>query len=639
MAKQQENANARSADSARVRLGGKSSAHVPDSVVADLPPLLVVIALVAFVPGGLFPYVWAKLVLVAVALLFHAIRPVRRGHLPWIDIALLAAAVLWLVVAAFAGESPQPALVGRWPRYEGIPVIAMYVACVVAGAHILGGAGAERAWRWLLDGAAATSLAIGAIAGLEAVGFRPLGGSPEMRMGATLGNATELGLAAMMFTSMLLPVAVIRRKPLHIVGAGVAAITVGLSGSRAALGGLVIAVVVSILLARGRTPSVTRRGGYAPWIAGGAVVAALAGALIVPSIRDRLTSTSTITGRFVLWENALTLVRESPMTGVGPSGFVDALPLVLTRSAAIQLGSQTTHDSPHMWILQAAAAGGIVLVALALALALRLVYSGLTMMRADSVGPEVVGAFGAVAGYGVALLTHFTSPTTTPLVALLIGVLLARPAEGLRHTKGTSRIRVVAGSTAGLLALAALAGTCAEWPLRRATDSLAVGAVDDAERSFAFAVRLRPWDSDVALIAAQAMAKGATQGFPGSASGAVKWAGRALEANPHSEEAAVALAVGQMHSDDVLGAIATLDAIDRRAPAITQVHLQRGIAKFGLGDVQGALADLEEAAALDPRAPDAWVIIARIYERLGDATAAAAALREADERGFRELDS
>ncbi len=213
----------------------------------DLPPVLLLVALIAFIPGGLFPFVWAKILLLGGALLLHAFAPVRHAVLPRTDVLLLLAGLAWLTVAAFAASSALPSLLGRWPRYEGIPVILSYAGCVVMGAHVLGGSPASNlnsARRTFLDAAAATAVVIGLVALIEVAGLRPLGGSPDVRPGSTLGNASDLGLAAVMLVAMLLPAAQASRSRLHVVGAAVAAITVGVSGSRAALVGLLAVLAV-----------------------------------------------------------------------------------------------------------------------------------------------------------------------------------------------------------------------------------------------------------------------------------------------------------------------------------------------------------------------------------------------------------
>lgn len=606
----------------------------------DLPPVLLLVALIAFIPGGLFPFVWAKILLLGGALLLHAFAPVRHAVLPRTDVLLLLAGLAWLTVAAFAASSALPSLLGRWPRYEGIPVILSYAGCVVMGAHVLGGSPASNlnsARRTFLDAAAATAVVIGLVALIEVAGLRPLGGSPDVRPGSTLGNASDLGLAAVMLVAMLLPAAQASRSRLHVVGAAVAAITVGVSGSRAALVGLlaVLAVLaIGVLGVRRRAArSLSAPVPPAPWQwpLGVAALAAVV-TLAIPTVRDRLASTGTITGRFALWDASLDVVAARPLTGSGPSGFVDAVPIHITRPIAVELGSTTVHDSPHVWILQAASAGGIVLAMIAIALAARVLWAGRSTLHSQS--PFLLGALAAVVGYGTASLTHFTSPGTTPLAAMLAGAVLARPIAAPLPTAATRPvmlIRAVAGGATGVLVLAALAASMSELSLKRATDDLAAGDVASAEDAFREAAALRPWDADVALLAAQAYATAASNGVDGSTQATV-WATRALETNPLSVEAGLALAVGQLNSGELVEALETLNALDDRAPHNALLHVHRAITRFGLADPAGAIADLEEAAALDPDSSLAWTVLARIHERLGDTDAAARAATMAAER-------
>lgn len=629
-----------------LRRTGVASGVAASPPLADIAPSVVLLSVVAFVPGGLFPFAWPKIAIVGVALLIHVLVPVRRARLQGTDLLLVVAAIFWVLVSGLAAEAVLPSLVGRWPRYEGVPVIAAYAGCLLLGARVLGGDArdSQRAVDWAIHSAAGVAVVVAGIAAVESLGYRPLGGVPDLRPGSTLGNATDLGLIAVMLVGLLLPKAIVSRSPFVIGSVVVAAATVGMSGSRAALLGLLIVLGVVAAGVLVRWPASSGHEPIHPTFGSGqtARIAFVAGLVLfaviaMPAIRERILFTSTISGRFVLWESTLPIVMADPWVGAGASGFVDALPEVVSRSAAIQLGGQTVHDSPHAWVLQAAVAGGVVLAGLAVAFAVRVVFAGLALFRASAPwSPIKLGAFAAVCGYGVALLTHFTGPGTTPLAGMLAGIVLARggcasnSVEGHPTLKATGRIAGV-GLTV-LLLVGAMTASAAERSLARALDLLAVADVANADSAFRTALSLRPWDTDIALHAAQALATSAAEGVLGAPEATVVWAQRSLDHNPRSVEAGVALAVGLMQSGSISEAVDTLNAINARAPHVSLVHLQRGIALFGLGETEAAILDIEEAAALDPTSPTPLVVLSRIFEQIGDSEASEEALREAEAR-------
>src|SRR3954454_20329076 len=91
---------------------------------------LVVIWLVAaaplvWVPGGFTRFVFAKLLFTAVACLVGSTVP-RAGRLPRPISVTLAVGAALVTLAALVGDTPVASLVGRWPRYEGLPVLLLY---------------------------------------------------------------------------------------------------------------------------------------------------------------------------------------------------------------------------------------------------------------------------------------------------------------------------------------------------------------------------------------------------------------------------------------------------------------------------------------------------------------------------------
>jgi hypothetical protein len=268
-------------------------------------------AVLVWVPGGYGRFVWAKVLLVVVAALVGASVP-RAGRLPRSLVVGLGIGALLFTVAALSGETPVPSLVGRFPRYEGLPVLGAYVAAAWLGARI-GGRGPARAVQ-LAHALAAAALALGAFALLDLAGGSPLGASTLERSGSVLGNATDQGLVAAMMALVVAGALEIRRDGLLLAGLAGALVTVAVSGSRIALALTAVGLLVQAVRRR------TLRRPLLLALAGLAVVV-----VSVPDTRDRMLSWRSGRGRLEQWQLTADLVRDHPWLGVGPSRYVDAV--------------------------------------------------------------------------------------------------------------------------------------------------------------------------------------------------------------------------------------------------------------------------------------------------------------------------
>ncbi|MEO5319298.1 O-antigen ligase family protein [Arthrobacter sp. CC3] len=627
-------------------------------------------SLLAFLPGGLFRFAWAKVVVVLMALgaglLAGRANQGGSGHLPRSTVVLLGAGSGILLLAALLSSSPAAALLGRWPRYEGALVLAVYAAALALGAKLLAGPGSASRWRVLHRALAVAALPLAVICILESAGLRPLGGAADLRPGATLGNASDQGLAGVMIAAALALPSLQPGKSSWLLRTGCAAgvLIAVLSGSRAALLGLVAVVIVSVLgvFFAGRSstrPSrqtpmrgLTRKGMAA---AGGSLAGLALLIFLVPGARDRLFYGDTVTGRWLLWQQTLEMAQEHPWFGVGPSAFVDAFPGYQTQQWAVQTGGDFPPDSPHSWLLQALIAGGIPLLLLALLLAASTLKTAMVRIRsAEGIHRDtLISALAAVVGYGVGLLTGFTSPGTTPLAAFICGGLLASalvaPApqteapEPEAPQPESSKLRSwfkapaarTAATAAGALAVVgglvlAVPAAAAEWPMAAGVSAAGNGDTGQAQRHFQAAQALRPWDSDTALLAAQAFAGPAAEGDPEAAARAVEWARVSLSRTPDSVEAGLALSIGYLNSGELPAAKQQLDELIIRAPYTSGLYVQRGIAWFGLGRPEQSIADLRTAAGQSPESPVPWQVLARVYQRVGQDGNAARAQEQAD---------
>jgi O-antigen ligase len=486
----------------------------------------------AILPDALNRFVFPKLAVILLGALVALWCP-PRGRLPRIVPALLATGALVLVAAALAGVAPLAQIVGRPPRYEGLIGLPVYAAALWAGAHLLGPRRSPEAAGWLLDCLAAAAIVIAAEAVLETAGAGALI-SNVSRPGSLLGNASDEGAWAVLALGPLATAALVGRSPLSAAGAVAAAATLVCSGSRGALIGSVVAVVLIALLERPLRAVV---------MAGLAVLAAAAIAL--PATRARVFESSphsaeSITGHELLASETLNLIGAHLLLGVGPSGFVDTIPIEHGRRWEREIGPANPPDSPENWLLQAASSGGIPLLLLAIALAALTARRGLAAIREqrdEFDGAAFAGMFGGLVGYAVALLFHFTSPGTTPLAALFAGAMLAA-ARGSRVVAARARwVRLATTLAGSALLVVLLAGAIAELPLRSAYEDLAHGRLTRADTAFRLAEHLRPWDAGVSADATHAYAVLAQAGVTRAARLGLPWAAKELAAWPDSVQA------------------------------------------------------------------------------------------------------
>ncbi|MFD6092530.1 O-antigen ligase family protein [Oerskovia sp. NPDC060338] len=584
-------------------------------------------------PGGLDRFTLPKLAVAACAVM-TAVPVARRGTLPRAVVVLLGLGAVWLMVAALASDAPLAQAVGRWPRYEGLVALPVYVGVAWAGARVLGPGAPDRvifAWTRMLSVA---SVLLGAVSVLEATGQRPTGGDVS-RPGALLGNATDQGICGMVLVALLLPFVVstpatpphdVRDKPvraLPLVGVLSAVTVIVVSGSRAALmGTVVVGAVLAIaprLRSRGSALFPPRHSPVTALVPLMAPCMALLGALLLPASRDRLTgadplAATTIGGRADLWLSLVRLVADRPLVGAGPSGLVDAYPGQRSEAATFSSAPALVLDSAHAWPLQAAVSGGVPMLLGALALALTVLVVGSRAACSENArtvahpwGPQdtrtllVHGSFAAVVGASFALFTHFTTIGTVALVGLAAGALVSGPQDvRSKSAPEASSVRrkpwkaPLVLATGGLLCAALVLASAAEIPLARAVTAAAAGDVDDSESAFDLAQTLRPWDRDVPLIAAQTFSAGAEVGHEPSARATVTWAGRALASHPSSSEARLSLALGHLALGEPQVTGTLLDEVLERGED-PRARLLRGVAAARTGELDLAREHLDVA--------------------------------------------
>jgi O-antigen ligase len=568
----------------------------------------------AFLPGALNRFVFIKLTLGAAALAC-ALMAGLPGRLQRSSRILLTLAGVTLAASALLGQAPLAQLIGRAPRYEGLVALSVYLGALLMGAWLLG-PGANPVLRThLIKATAVAASLIAVIAVLETLGLHPLATSTS-RPGSLLGNATEQGAFGAGVVGLCLH-AVARRDRWAICAVVAGGVLVVTSASRGALLGLVAAVAVTVTLGTLRV----RR------VALGALGAGVVAALSLPLTRQRLLMQSplshqTVTGRGLEWTETLHLISQHPLLGVGPSGFLDALPS-LQSAQYVRLAGAGRLDSPHSLALQIADAGGVVLLLIAAALGWILVRNILTLRRDAAETPWVIGAAAAIAGWATVLLTHFTAPGSTPLFCLLAGSMLGEP----RSRPVRLVVRRVAAAAATLLGAVLLLAAIAEIPLRDGLRALQGGDGPTAVRDFGTAHALRPWDGDLDAQIAHALIG---QPIPGQPSSVIDgYLDRARAAFPEDPWALTDAGLHAGQNGKLINALTYLDHAHRVAPNDPQVYLIRGQVRARANNTTGAIADLRASASLTPKSPLPLQMLANVYRQVGQTKLADAALAQA----------
>ena len=582
--------------------------------------VLVLASALALLPGASQPYPMAKAAVAAVgAALVLSLR--RRCGLPvWITI-WIAVAIVALLIAALMSENPMAAVFGRFPRYEGVWVVTTYLAVLAAGARL-------RFWRNARELVERT-LAVAALVVCAVAAFQQLVPSGSYRVESVFGNASDLGAWAAIVALVLMP-RVLERDPLAIAGVAAALISLVLSASRGALLGLAVGLVF-LLVCSYRS----RRG---LWLVGiGLGVGLLA--LLTPFTRDRLTGESplaagTAAGRTWLWADTVTLLREHPIFGVGPSGFVDGIGAAHGAGWTANVGPVKPPDSPHNLVLQMLSAGGIFFGLALLVIAVLWVVYARRSWLVDSA--PIAGACAGLAAYVVTLMTHFTSPGTTVTAAFLGGWVVSTqlptkgPALAMRERLSPKLGQWLPVVVVAVTAVVLAATSISEVFIARAISATEAGRVDQSKQDWQIAARLRPWDSDLTQREARAYSAAVQRGVIPAATCLAPTL-RAYEQFPSSSEVAVDRALCLDANVKYSDAFTVVSTALQRDPANVDLAILAGVTKAEAGDLNQAEKLLLEAAALRPTSPVPWQDLAVVYDRIGNTSAAANARARAAE--------
>jgi O-antigen ligase len=580
---------------------------------AEEPPVAAIVAAaclglvlpVAELPLPTDPVMPLRLIVLGAALALGMLAPSRNRLSRRMAITLGAGAAVF-VVAALIGRTPLLSLIGRYPRYEGLPMIAAYATALAVGARVLTSAQPRRVF--------ASAVALGAgVNGVVAVGQAVFAGGD--RVTGLLSNSTTLGTFGLIALVVVGWSLATHARPLLWVGAAGAAACIVLSASRGVLVGLGASFVVALLL-RQRAAKPPRW-----YVLAGVAAVVMVGALLVPSTAARVTGASpfaesTISGRFLLWHESVQLWLAHPFAGVGPSRFVDAINPFHSAQWAAAVGPYAPPDSPHDVVLQVACATGILGVVALMIIGIMAVRDALSVRS-----PQLVTAATVAAGLLATYLTSFTDPITTTLGAFVVGGALA-----IRHEPPLAKpVRIATATGIGALSLwLGLSLIVAEAQYSRTLT--ATSPMSSAQSASA----ARPWDPDVTRRVAYTVTA-----LAGSSGADIRYVldplRHACAQLPGSVECLLTLSSATDVSGDHSGALQAADAALAVDSTNVDAHLARGIALAGLSRSAESEAAFLAAAQLRPSAPEPWTDLAKLYDSLGrtsDATAARAKATE-----------
>lgn len=604
----------------------------------------------AVFPAGYNPFGPVKLLVLAASAtavcVGLAIEPraadrVRRALAQPLGMWLAALVTLFVLAAALATDA-RAAIAGVYPGYEaGILALGAMLVTGFAGAVAL-----PRASIILARSLTVALLIVGLIALVEWA-FEG-GGVFAARLGATLGNASNLGL----WCAIALPWATRaflakESRAWRIVSAAAivsGVICVVLSGSRGAALAVLAQLVTGAVLAHRFDPVRTRRAVIVLALVSAAMLALLVGQSTGGARQD---VPDTATGRLDTWRSTAPLILSRPFLGYGPAGFGRAFAATAQIPVTDTLGRDRPLEDPHNVLLSTAVSAGPVAALCLLGLAWS---AGAIAWRASRTDADVLlASASAVAGF-VGLQFHFMTLDAGPALFGSLGVLAAagvlsreEPAVSSAGEGVDAAGRRVHAIVAAVLAFCYLGATMAAFGIVSADATLRQGlsaAASDwpvAEARLARARSYAPWDPTFAWATGRA-ARDAVPGAHGER--ALRVGERALAdanamrpgdhriARDMGDLYAAAAFTRQSDPESLERATRSYDEALRLAPTDALNWLGRGSVRLAAGRFDEAVSDLTRAIELSPRITVAWENLASAKGAAGDVQGA----REARER-------
>lgn len=561
-----------------------------------------------------------------------------------VDVAV-AAFCLWQVVAALAAPVASIAWFGAYNRVGGVVWWLALGAVLFVARRALARRVTLEAFVWVI---AATVVLAAVVALVQAFGgdmWWERGPFTVGRMPGPTGNPVSLGglglLAVLLGALALTPGALGRpARWASIVGTAAGLAVVVLSVSRAAYLGLLVGGVTLAVVWGAR-----RRRRALAWLAAAAAATALATVLYAPNgvgglLFERISNQAGREGvvagqvdakRVAYWRVALRAVRERPLVGYGPGGYVVAYRRYVPADV-IQRDPLSAVTDPHGIVFLVAAGSGLVGLALACLLA------GVVAFAALRAGRENVPHGPPAGAFCLAALAFLAVSPTEPAVVLPLVVsvgLLAPPGALPRVMTWTGERRPVARAAwlaaVGLAVATGAAAVSLGASLWRADAAYRV-AVDDGDLAYAErAASQTPRMSRYQILAGKLALQTAVEqgGDARLLADGKDYLGQALELDATDPSPRVDLAKLALQQGDVDAAMTEVRAGLENNPHHPVLQAVWGYAAVlaARGEVGAAQADELRAGleAYPDKVADAWYWLSLAAAARGDDEAAAAA--------------
>jgi O-antigen ligase len=583
--------------------------------------------------GGYSPYLslrWFTMSLaVAIGVVWAALTGtvVRRRVL----FAALAFAAVEIASGA-ASASPQVAVFGLPGRRTGLIALALMFGAAYTGCRV---GRNVKSLRSLIRAIAVLGLAVSSPALFQRIGVALPGISAvgtNSRVTGAFGSAAQLGAVCALILPAILWSAIdqtapLTRRSVAYVSAVLVALTLGLSGARAAW----IGSAGSLLVLRRQPPKLASR------LAPGLIV--LAGSIaVVPSLRDRFTglgrlSGGTVGGRRDIWSSAIPAIRDRPILGWGPDQSRTGLLRHLPSWFEERYGDSELVDRAHSVLLdQLLWTGSVGLLAL-------LVLAALCVgeVRRQTAETERLVIAISVIAFGGHLLFNFPIPEIDVLAWFLAGAAVgsAKPETAAPESWSFSRLALP-----GPLAIAGLATIVLSTRWLVADHRLREGSAAEANRDIPAALHHYEAAASVApelFEAREALTRayvrfGATGNAPESAAGLARYA----PGDPYVAELQLrsnvqaALASGDQARGQQLAV--AYDKLTKMYPSRIPFRVGLALAELSAGSIDRAREIATAASAVEPRSANAELALSVIESKAGNQAEAAAHRQRAAER-------
>lgn len=578
-------------------------------------------------PWGYNPFGPLKVLVLAACALSVAVglaldRDLLAGLIARLQASRVAwgAGALWAIVAlsTLVSVDPRQSVTGSYPEYQGV-LAWLAVTVIACGAASLPWPGS---WRWVARALSLSVTVMGGYALVQVLGADPVvvsAGSAADRVRATLGNSSNAGVYLLFAVPFL--VERFRRdgsrawRALAGLAAVLAIVMIVFTASRGAWAGLAVAAAVWLGVEAVRWESSRRTVVFLTALAVVAVMVVTV--LAVPRLEKRIapSSAGTIEWRLVVWQATARIAWTRPLLGWGPNSFRSVYPSFRPLNVKVNSNLGSTAGDPHNLVMSAAASLGVpgALGLLALIGVTGVTCAGLARSRrGDDLRPVALAA--ALAGGLTALMFHYATSDTLPVIAVLLGLLVAARAKprGSLVPAPAPWARVVAVVLAGVLAVVfvAAAGLVgADGAMRGALASAAAGSSwTSVEAQLRSAEALAPWEPTFAWAigkaAIQAVSAGGDPRAYSDGRDALLSARRALPLDDEvvfdSAYLMLRFGIATRDAGPVRDARTTFVALTGKDPNNPRYWSARGLAAASLGDFTEALRDLRTAVSLAP---------------------------------------